>query len=59
MIISKKNTARTTEETVHKIMRISTGINHDSVVITIEVFANVITVVRDVKEKLNVGFFLM
>jgi len=53
MIIIKKNTARTTAKAVHNIMIISKGINHDSVVITIEVFANVITVVQDVKEKEN------
>jgi hypothetical protein len=54
MIIIKKNTARTTTEAVHKIMRISKGINHDSIVIIIEVFSNAITVVRDVKEKESV-----
>jgi hypothetical protein len=54
MIIIKKNTARRTPETVHKIMIISKGINQNSVVITIEVFTNVIAVVRNVEEKENV-----
>jgi transaldolase len=54
IIIIKKTTARTTEKTVHRIMRISKGINHNSVVIRIEVFSKGITVVRDVKEKENV-----
>jgi hypothetical protein len=59
MIIIKKNAARTTPETVHRIMRISKGKNHNSVVIIIEVFSNVITVVRDVKEKENVVILLI
>jgi hypothetical protein len=54
----KNNRARVTPETVDKIMRISKGINHDSVVIIIEVFSNVITLVWDVEEKENVGFFI-
>jgi hypothetical protein len=54
MIIIKKNTARAIEKTVHRILIISNGINHDSVVRRIEVFSKGIAVVRDVKEKENV-----
>jgi hypothetical protein len=56
MIVIKKNIARRTAKAVDRTIRISKGINHDSIFIVVELMSNIVVVSYDVSRKI---FFVL